>query len=95
MTGVVLVIGPVILTLWLYAMASGESAYATIQGVLNSWLGMLALFLLSVALFYHLFNGIRHLLWDLGVGLELKSAYLGGYAVLTATAVTTVLLWVV
>ena len=49
----------------------------------------------SVALFYHLCNGIRHLWWDTGRGLELGSVYAGGWAVLAATAVLTVLVWIV
>lgn len=32
------------------------------------------LFLFTQALFYHLCNGIRHLVWDVGYGYELKTA---------------------
>jgi len=48
----------------------------------------------SVALFYHLCNGVRHLLWDAGYGLDLRSVYAGGWAVLAATAVLTLLAWI-
>ena len=54
---------------------------------------MLLLFLWSVAFFYHLCNGIRHLAWDAGYGFELRSAYRSGYAVLAMTALLTVLTW--
>jgi succinate dehydrogenase / fumarate reductase cytochrome b subunit len=46
-----------------------------------------------VALFYHLCNGIRHLLWDLGYGLELRSVYRSGWTVVIATVVLTLLSW--
>jgi succinate dehydrogenase / fumarate reductase, cytochrome b subunit len=49
----------------------------------------------SLALYYHLCNGLRHLWWDTGRGLDLKSVYAGGWAVLAATAALTLLTWVV
>ena len=51
------------------------------QDFLGSWLGLLLLFGWSVALFYHLCNGIRHLVWDTGHGLDLRSVYVGGWIV--------------
>jgi succinate dehydrogenase (ubiquinone) cytochrome b560 subunit len=41
---------------------------------------------IAVPFSYHWLNGIRHLFWDLGIGLSLKGTYIGGYAVLLATA---------
>jgi succinate dehydrogenase / fumarate reductase cytochrome b subunit len=55
----------------------------------------LLLFGWSLALFYHLCNGIRHLVWDTGRGLELSGVYAGGWAVLASTAVLTIVTWVV
>ena len=52
---------------------------------------MLLLFGWSIAFFYHLCNGIRHLAWDAGYSFELPDAYRSGYAVLAATALLTVL----
>jgi succinate dehydrogenase / fumarate reductase cytochrome b subunit len=43
--------------------------------------------------FYHLSNGIRHLVWDTGHGLDLKSVYVGGWTVLVATVALTVIVW--
>jgi len=47
----------------------------------------------TVALFYHLCNGIRHLFWDIGVGLELRTSFLSGMAVLAATVILTLVAW--
>ena len=41
---------------------------------------------------YHFWNGIRHLIWDTGRALSLGGVYRGGYAVLAATAASTLLL---
>jgi succinate dehydrogenase / fumarate reductase cytochrome b subunit len=54
---------------------------------------MLLLFLWSVAFFYHLCNGIRHLVWDAGYGFELNIAYRSGCAVIAMTSLLTVLTW--
>jgi succinate dehydrogenase / fumarate reductase cytochrome b subunit len=56
---------------------------------------MLMLFGWSVALFYHLANGIRHLFWDAGYGFDLATAEKSGYFVLAFTAVATLLAWFV
>ena len=93
--GVALSIGAIVLVWWLVAAASSPEAFDAVTEFLYSWLGLLLLFGWSVALFYHLCNGIRHLWWDTGRGLELGSVYAGGWAVLAATAVLTVLVWIV
>ncbi|KAJ1548904.1 cytochrome b subunit of succinate dehydrogenase, Sdh3p [Cladochytrium tenue] len=41
--------------------------------------------LITVPIVYHSFNGIRHLVWDWGSGLTLKSVYSSGYTVLALT----------
>ena len=93
--GVALAVGTLLLVYWLAATASGPAAYADAQAFIRSWFGMLIVFGWSVALFYHLANGIRHLFWDAGYGFELKAAYASGYAVLIATAALTVLAWAI
>ena len=49
------------------------------------------MFLLMAALWYHFFNGIRHLVWDTGAAFDLDQVHTGGLAVLGATAVMTVI----
>jgi succinate dehydrogenase / fumarate reductase cytochrome b subunit len=94
-TGVALGVGSLLLVYWLAAAATGPEAYARAQGFVGSWFGLLLLFGFSVALFYHLSNGIRHLFWDAGRGFELKTAYASGLAVLVATVVLTGFAWVI
>ena len=59
-TGVALSVGTVLLVWWLVAAAEGPEAYAQVQGFLGSWVGLVLLFGWSVALHYHLCNGLRH-----------------------------------
>ena len=92
--GIALGVGAILLVWWLGAVADGPAPYAAFQGFIGSWFGLLLLFGWSVALFYHLCNGIRHLVWDTGRGLELPTVYASGWAVLAATAVLTVVAWI-
>lgn len=94
-TGVVLTIGLVLIAIVLAGAASGESAWATMHWFLSSWLGYLILFGFTASLYYHFCNGIRHLFWDAGKGLDLKSAEKSAKLVLIATAVLTVFTWVI
>ena len=91
--GVALAVGTLLLVYWLAAAATGPEAYAIAQGLIGSWLGRLLLLGWSVALFYHLLNGIRHLCWDAGWGFELKSIYASGWAVVIGTGALTLLAW--
>jgi len=94
-TGIGLAVAAVLLVSWLGTAADGPESFASMQGFLGSPLGFVVLFGCTVALFYHLCNGVRHLVWDTGHGLDLKSVYVGGWLVLVATVVLTVLTWVV
>ncbi|ABI56681.1 succinate dehydrogenase, cytochrome b556 subunit [Alkalilimnicola ehrlichii MLHE-1] len=94
-SGVVLALGSIILVWWLSALAAGPEAFATVNGVVGSFIGKVILFLFTLALFYHLCNGIRHLVWDTGRGFELESVYRSGYLVVIASVVLTVVVWIV
>ena len=83
-----------LLVWWLLAAASGEGAFLTAQAVMGSFLGILVLFGLTVAAWYHTLAGVRHLMWDWGFGFELPTMYSTGRIVLVGTAVLSVLTWV-
>ncbi len=93
LTGISLAVGSILLAWWLVAVAAGDPLFTTTQAFLASPIGVLLLFLWSVAFFYHLCNGIRHLVWDAGIGLELRKARRSGLGVLAATVVLTALTW--
>ncbi len=92
-SGIVLVAGAFALAWWLLAVAAGGAAYASAAACLASPLGIIALAGFSLALVYHLLNGIRHLLWDIGWGFEIPEVYRSGYAVAALTVVLTALVW--
>ncbi len=92
-TGYALVLGT-IMVLWLLVAASyGAEAYNGFMGFASTPVGMLMWFGWTVALFYHMCNGVRHLFWDSGRLLEMKHATMAGIAVFVATALLTGFVW--
>jgi succinate dehydrogenase / fumarate reductase cytochrome b subunit len=82
-------IGAPLLLWWIVAVASGAGAYGALQAFFGNWAGKLLLAASLLALFYHLFNGIRHLVWDSGRALEIRTAYTAGWLVLIASVLAT------
>jgi succinate dehydrogenase / fumarate reductase cytochrome b subunit len=94
-TGCALSAGTLLLTAWLVCAATSDAAFATIQGFMASWLGLLILFGFTAALFYHFCNGMRHLAWDAGRGFDLPDMHRTGWVVIAATIVLTVGFWII
>jgi len=93
-TGAGLGLGAVLVTVWLLAALSGETGFARVQAFRESIPGQAMLFGWLFAFVYHFLNGIRHLKWDLGFGLELKSVYRSGWVVFGGAILVSVLTWV-
>jgi len=94
-SGVGLYLGALMAAGWAVALASGPEAYGTYTGLLGSIPGKVVLFGMTLALFYHLANGIRHLVWDTGHGLDIKSADVSSVFVIAFSITATVGLWVI
>lgn len=92
-TGVALSVGAFAVAGWLYAAASDASTFLMVQGWIASPLGCVAVFGFAYALMYHLLNGIRHLCWDAGWGLEIDQTYRSGWAVVVVSIILTAGLW--
>ena len=94
-TGAAWVVGLVVLVWWLVAAASGPSAFAQVQWFLSSWLGLLGLFGMTVAAWFHTLNGVRHLFWDAGYGYDITSADRYGQLGLDGAVVVALLSWII
>ena len=92
-SGVFLVIGTLLLVYWLIALAQGPESYAQAQAFFGSVLGRLILLPWVFALFYHLCNGVRHLMWDMGAGFEIATVYTSGKIVVVAAIVLTLIVF--
>ncbi|MGH8162695.1 MAG: succinate dehydrogenase, cytochrome b556 subunit [Gammaproteobacteria bacterium] len=100
-SGMVLYSGALGLTYWLVALALGPHAFATARWFFHFWVGQALLCLWSLAFFYHLLNGVRHLVWDTGRGFD-KPVHaergalqyrVSGWVVVTGALVLTAAAW--
>jgi succinate dehydrogenase / fumarate reductase cytochrome b subunit len=87
-------VGFLLLTWWLVAIAAGPEPYAAVSAFFGSIAGRALLFLFSWSLIHHMLGGIRHLIWDTGVGLDRLSIELFAWATIIGSIALTVLLWV-
>ena len=72
---------------WLWSAAYAPTFYATLHDYIASLPGQVCLFGWTVAFYYHLGNGVRHLFWDMGMGFSLPQMTKSGWAVLVFTAI--------
>ncbi len=93
-TGAGNAVGLLLFSWWLIAAASGIDAYSYFMAFMTSGFGMFLLFGWTASVFYHMCNGIRHLIWDSGNMFKIKNAYTAGYIVLTMTVILTLAVWI-
>lgn len=86
-TGLVLSLGLLLLAGWLVSLAAGSEAYAGFAAFASSWPVKLLLGVVLVSFCYHFANGIRHLFWDMGKGLERHQARASARVVVIFTIV--------
>ena len=83
-----ILISPIIL----YFLTSSESSHSMVINILQHGFIKFILYFALFGLIYHLCNGIRHLAWDAGYGLDLESSYKSGYIVLGVSISLTLLI---
>ncbi len=93
LTGVALTLGLIPLALWLWGAAYDGQVFEFLRGIFASVLGKLALFGWTVAFYYHLGNGIRHLNWDIGRGFSLPEMLASGRVVVAFALAMSVFSW--
>jgi succinate dehydrogenase / fumarate reductase cytochrome b subunit len=92
-TGIALAVGTLLVVWGLLSLAAGEAAFDQFRACAGSPLGMILLFGWSWALFYHLCNGIRHLLQDTGAGYAIPQFVRSSWLSIVVSVVLVVLVW--
>jgi len=92
-TGIVLYLGALVMLVWALSLASGPDAYAAFAGLAGSWIGKAGFFVLTLSIFYHLGNGVRHLVWDAGYGFAPRTATRSAWVVIAFAVLATLALW--
>ena len=90
-TGNALLLGGLLIVWWLLAAATSPEAFAVADWVLTSIFGKLMMLGSIWAIWYHTLAGVRHLIWDNAVGLELETAYKLGWFVVVGSVMMTII----
>lgn len=93
-TGCALAVGTLVLVWWLVAAVGGAGTYDSFITTVKSPIGQAALFGWTLAYYYHLCSGLRHLLMDTGRLLTVKSSDTAGVLIFLATIGLTVATWI-
>ena len=91
--GVINIIAIIFICFWTILLSLGESNYEFIQIFLKSFSGKFFTIALSWSFSFHILNEIRHLIWDLGYGFEIKTANISGIIVIIASLALTIIFW--
>lgn len=94
-TGMFMSGGLILFAIWIYSVAYNNELFVILNSLLSSIVGMALLFFWTLAIYYHLGNGLRHLFWDTGRGFELESVTRSGYAVIAFALIATGFTWFV
>jgi len=92
-SGMALYVGALIAMAWALALAAGPDAYAGFSALAGSIIGRIVLIGLTLAVFYHLCNGLRHLVWDAGYGFQPRTATNSAWLVIVVAILATVAFW--
>jgi succinate dehydrogenase cytochrome b subunit len=93
-TGATLYFGTLLVAWWLFAAATSQRQFDFVDAIFGSWIGRLVLLGYTWTLIHHMLGGVRHLVWDTGIGLEKHAASKIAWATLAGSISLTLLVWI-
>ena len=93
-TGMAMYFGTLLIVLWLGAAALGDGPLGLVNAVYGFWLVQVVFFAATWALFHHMLGGIRHFIWDSGIGYDLETVDLLSWGSLAASLSLTAVIWI-
>ena len=92
-SGVINFLALILIFFWLIFLSLGENNYQSFLLIINSFIGKFILIGFTWSMSFHLLSGIRHLIWDLGYGFEIKTANISGIIVIIFSLILTIIFW--
>ena len=92
-TGAALYFGTVLLAAWLIAAAASFEMFNWVSWFFSSWVGRFVLFGYTWVLLHHMLGGVRHFVWDVGMGLDKHVATKMALASAAASIILTLIIW--
>ena len=93
-SGIINLFALILIFFWLLILSFGESNYETFLLMINSFFGKFILIGFTWSMCFQILSGIRHLVWDLGYGFEIKTANISGVIVIIFSLVLTTTFWI-
>ena len=92
-SGVINLLALILIFFWLLILSFGEGNYELFLLTINSFFGKFILIGFTWSMSFHLLSGIRHLVWDMGYGFEIKTANISGIIVIISSLALTIIFW--
>ena len=92
-SGVINLLALISIFFWFVVLSLGENNYELFLLIINSFFGKFILIGFTWSMSFHILSGIRHLVWDLGYGFEIKTANISGIIVIICSLVLTIIFW--
>ena len=92
-SGVINLLALILIFFWLLTLSFGESNYELFLIIINSFFGKFILIGFTWSMCFHILSGVRHLVWDMGYGFEIKTANISGIIVIIFSLVLTIVFW--
>ena len=92
-SGIINLLALILIFFWLIFLSLGENNYQSFLLIINSFVGKFILIGFTWSMSFHLLSGIRHLVWDLGYGFEIKTANITGMIVIIFSLALTIIFW--
>ena len=93
--GVINILAITLICIWTLSLLVGENSYEITQLFLRSFFGKFIIVFLCWTFSFHILNEIRHLIWDMGYGFDLKVTKITGVLAFIGSFVLTILFYLI
>ncbi len=93
--GVINILAITLVCIWTLSLLVGENSYEITQLFLRSFFGKFIIVFLCWTFSFHILNEIRHLIWDMGYGFDLKITKITGVLAFFGSFVLTILFYLI
>jgi len=93
--GVINILAITFICIWILSLLLGENTYEITKLFLKSFFGKFIIVSLCWTFSFHILNEIRHLIWDMGYGFDLKVTKITGALAFFGSFVLTILFYLI
>ena len=91
--GVIVAFGALFFAFMIFILSTSPAFFTLILSLIATKLGMIILFLWTIAFYYHLCDGIRYLIWSFGFLMSKQAIKKSAFCVLGTTILCLIATW--